>query len=49
VFIPRVVLLVMTVSYTLSAPVGALISRLRPSRGSRPEELPPPPPVEGVP
>jgi CDP-diacylglycerol--serine O-phosphatidyltransferase len=48
VFIPRVVLLVMTVVYTLSAPVGALISRLRPSRGSRPEELPPPPPMEGV-
>jgi len=49
VFIPRVVLLVMTVVYTLSAPVGALISRLRPSRGSRPEELPPPPPMEGGP
>jgi CDP-diacylglycerol--serine O-phosphatidyltransferase len=46
VFIPRVVLLVMTVLYTLSAPVGALISRLRPSRGPRQEELPPPPPVE---
>ena len=48
VFIPRATLLAITVLFTLSGPVGALISRLRPTRGVRPEELPPPPPVEGA-
>ena len=43
VFIPRATLLAIAVLYTLSAPVGALLARLRPSRGPRPEEPPPPP------
>jgi hypothetical protein len=48
VFIPRATLLAITVLFTLSGPAGALISRLRPQRGTRPEELPPPPPLEGA-
>ncbi|HKI02715.1 MAG TPA: CDP-diacylglycerol--serine O-phosphatidyltransferase [Thermoanaerobaculia bacterium] len=48
VFIPRATLLAITVTYTLSAPLGAVFSRLRPARGPRAEELPPPPPVEGA-
>jgi CDP-diacylglycerol--serine O-phosphatidyltransferase len=47
-FIPRALLLVITLLYTLSGPVGAAVSRLRPRRGRRPEDGPPPP-LEGAP
>ena len=42
VFVPRIALLAVATLYTLSAPVMAAVSRLRP-RGGRPEEPPPPP------
>jgi CDP-diacylglycerol--serine O-phosphatidyltransferase len=42
-------LLVITVLYTLSGPAAAAYSRLRPSRGSRPDSAPPPPSLEGAP
>jgi CDP-diacylglycerol--serine O-phosphatidyltransferase len=47
-FIPRATLLVITLLYTLSGPVAAAVSRLRPRRGPRPEDAPPSP-VEGAP
>lgn len=52
IFIPRATLLAIAVLYTLSAPVGALLTRLRPGRGRAddpPAELPPPPAVENLP
>ncbi|HEY7215218.1 MAG TPA: CDP-diacylglycerol--serine O-phosphatidyltransferase [Thermoanaerobaculia bacterium] len=45
-YIPRIALLAVATLYTLSAPAMAAFSRLRPSRAARPEEAPPPPPVE---
>ena len=42
IFIPRATLLAIAVLYTLSAPVGAALARLRPGRGPRPDEPPPP-------
>lgn len=42
VFIPRIAVLVVALSYTISAPVAALVARLRPSR----REDPPPPAFE---
>ena len=47
-FIPRATLLVITLLYTLSGPAAAAISRLRPRRGPRPEDVPPSP-LEGAP
>lgn len=49
VFIPRIAVLAVATLYTLSAPVAAAWSRLRPSRPARPEEPSPPPPVEPAP
>ncbi len=49
VFIPRGTFLAIAILYTLSGPLASLVTRLRQPRGSRPEELPPPPPVEETP
>ena len=40
IFIPRATLLAIAVRYTLSGPVGAALSRLRPGRGPRPDDPP---------
>jgi len=45
---PRALLLALALLYTLSAPASAAFSRLRPRRGRRSEDAPPPP-LEGAP
>lgn len=49
IFIPRATLLAIAVLYTLSAPVGAALTRLRPGRGARPDDPPVEPPQETPP
>ncbi|HEX6900804.1 MAG TPA: CDP-diacylglycerol--serine O-phosphatidyltransferase [Thermoanaerobaculia bacterium] len=49
IYLPRAFLLVLTMSYTLSAPLESLFSRLRRGGGPPPEPEPPPPPPDGSP
>jgi CDP-diacylglycerol--serine O-phosphatidyltransferase len=46
-FIPRAILLVITLLYALSGPAGAAVARLRPRRGPRLDDTSPP--LEGAP
>jgi CDP-diacylglycerol--serine O-phosphatidyltransferase len=48
-FIPRALLLVITLLYTLSGPAAAAVARLRPRRGPRPDDMPPGPEPQGAP
>ena len=48
-FIPRALLLVITLLYTLSGPAAAAVARLRPRRGPRPDDAPHDPEPQGAP